>query len=79
MVDAYILVKVRVGFERKVVDGLKGIKEVVDVNELYGEWDTIAKIHANAVEDLDKIISDKIRAIEGIKLTSTMIVASYTR
>lgn len=79
MVEAYILIKVRVGAEREVVDKLKGLKEVKDISELYGEWDVIAKIEVGSIEDLDALITEKIRDIDNIKLTSTMIVAKYVR
>ncbi len=79
MVKAYILVKVQVGSERDIFNKLKKMNEVEDVNELYGEWDIIAKIKVNKLEDLDSLISDKIRAVKEIKETSTIIVAEYKR
>ena len=79
MVEAYILIKVKVGVERKVVDKLQSLKEIKDINELYGEWDIIAKIEVATIEDLDALITEKIRDIGDIELTSTMIVAKYVR
>jgi len=79
MVEAYILIKVKVGAERKVHDKLQSLKEIKDINELYGEWDIIAKIEVATIEDLDGLITEKIRDIDDIKLTSTMIVAKYVR
>jgi len=79
MAEAYILIKVRMGNEREVVAKLKEIKEIVDLNELYGDWDIIAKVKVDKIEDLDKLITEKIRSIQDIKLTSTMIVANYVR
>lgn len=79
MAEAYILMKVKVGAERTVVEKLKALKEVVDVNELYGEWDIISKVSVDRIEDLDALLTDKIRHISEIKLTSTMIVAKYKR
>jgi len=67
MVKAYILVKVQVGSERDIFNKLKKMNEVEDVNELYGEWDIIAKVKVNKLEDLDSLISDKIRAVKEIK------------
>jgi DNA-binding Lrp family transcriptional regulator len=79
MVEAYILIKVKVGSERKVVEKLKGLTEIKDLNELYGEWDIIAKIEVPKIEDLDALITEKIRDNSDIELTSTMIVAKYLR
>ena len=79
MAEAYILMKVRMGCEREAVAKLKEIKEISDLNELYGDWDIIAKVKVEKIEELDKLITEKIRSTKEIKLTSTMIVANYIR
>lgn len=77
MVEAYVLLKVEPGEERNVYNKLKELPEVKDINELYGEWDIIIKIETPKFDDLDSIITDKIRTINSIKNTTTMIVAKY--
>jgi DNA-binding Lrp family transcriptional regulator len=79
MVEAYILIKVKVGSERNVVEKLQDLKEIKDINELYGEWDIITKVEVPNIEDLDSLITEKIRDNNQIELTSTMIVAKYIR
>ncbi len=79
MAEAYVLLKVRPGYERNIVKELKDMPEIVDINELYGEWDIITKASVARIDDLDALLSDKMRKIEGITLTSTMIVANYKR
>jgi DNA-binding Lrp family transcriptional regulator len=77
MVKAYVLLKVTPGYERSIVSELKEMPEIEDINELYGEWDVITKASVARIEDLDALLSEKMRKIEGITLTSTMIVAAY--
>ena len=77
MAEAYILLKVTPGYERSIVKELKSIPEVGNVDELYGQWDIITKASVAKIEDLDALLSDKMRKIKGVKLTSTMIVAKY--
>jgi DNA-binding Lrp family transcriptional regulator len=77
MVKAYVLLKVTPGYERNIVKQLEDMPEIEDTNELYGEWDIIAKAAVAGIEDLDALLSEKLRKIEGITLTSTMIVAKY--
>jgi DNA-binding Lrp family transcriptional regulator len=77
MAEAYVLLKVTPGYERNIVKELKDLPEIVDINELYGEWDIIAKASVVRIEDLDALLSEKMRKIEGVTLTSTMIVAEY--
>jgi len=77
MAEAYVLLKVAPGYERNIVEALKNIPEIEDVNELYGEWDIITKASVERIEDLDELLSQKMRKIDGVTLTSTMIVAAY--
>ena len=77
MAQAYVLLKVTPGYERNIVKELKDLSEIKDINELYGEWDIITKASVERIEDLDALLSEKIRKIEGVTLTSTMIVAEY--
>jgi len=77
MAKAYILLKVTPGYERDIVKELKDIPGIEDVSELYGEWDMIAKASVDRLEDLDALLSEKMRKIGGVTLTSTMIVAEY--
>jgi DNA-binding Lrp family transcriptional regulator len=77
MAQAYVLLKVTPGYERNIVKELKDLPEIEDINELYGEWDIITKASVERIEDLDALLSEKMRKIEGITLTSTMIVAEY--
>ncbi len=79
MVKAYVLLKVKAGSERNIVNMLESIKEVTEVNELYGDWDIISRLQLEKLEDLDKILTEKIRSIDGIENSSTMIVAEYKR
>ena len=77
MAEAYVLLKVTPGYERDIVKGLRETPEIADINELYGEWDIILKASVEKIEDLDGLLSEKIRRIPGVTLTSTMIVATY--
>ena len=79
MVKAYVLLKVKAGSERSIVTSLESIKEVAEVNELYGDWDIISRLELQKLEDLDRILTEKIRSIEGIENSSTMIVAEYLK
>jgi len=77
MAKAYVLMKVTPGYERNIVKELKALPGIEDINELYGEWDIIIKASVVKIEDLDTLLSEKMRKIEGVTLTSTMIVSEY--
>ena len=73
--SAYILLNVKPGTENRVIENLKKLKETITANVLYGEWDVIAGIKVDDIKYLDGLIIEKIRKIQGVKMTSTMIVA----
>ena len=77
MAEAYVLLKVTPGYERNIVKELENIPEIEDIDELYGEWDIITKASVAGIEDLDALLSEKMRKIKGVTLTTTMIVAKY--
>jgi DNA-binding Lrp family transcriptional regulator len=77
MTRAYVLLKVKPGYERTIVKELKDQPEIEVINELYGEWDIITMVSVASIDKLDELISEKMRRIEGITITSTMIVAEY--
>jgi len=75
VVLAYILVTLKSGAERDVCNKVSSFEEVIQVDELYGEYDAILKVRAEDLSHLDKFLTDKLRALPDIFLTTTMIVA----
>jgi len=71
---AYVLIKVAAGAEAKVFETLTQIEGVEEVNVVYGEYDIIAKVNAQSMDDLRKIVIKQIRGIRGIVKTETAIV-----
>ena len=51
---------------------LSKIKEIVELHPLFGEYDLIAKIEAKDLDELGKIVVEKIRAIDGVADTKTL-------
>lgn len=75
VVKAYILVTLTPGSERKVCSKIAENEEVVEVSELYGEYDALLQVKVSNLRELDTFITDKIRSLPDVYLTSTMIVA----
>ena len=76
---SYILVTLKSGAERDVCERVSSFEEVVQVDELYGEYDAIVKVRVEDLSHLDKFLTDKLRALPDIFLTTTMIVAKEYR
>jgi len=73
--SAYVLVTLESGSEREVCRKIAQFDEVVEVNELYGEYDVIIKVRVEKLPQLNAFLTEKLRAIPDVYLTSTMIVA----
>jgi DNA-binding Lrp family transcriptional regulator len=74
-VQAYILFKVNSGMEKEVGRQLAELDEVQVASITYGEYDVIAKITMNDLHTLEDFLSDKIRKVQSVVLSSTMIIA----
>ena len=68
----FVLIKILPRYEFHVYKKLKKLNEVVYAFPLYGEYDFIVKIKMNNLENIGKIVFDKIRTIEGVKKTETL-------
>jgi len=75
MVLAYVMVRVDAGKERDVLKKVTQWEEVKEAHIIYGEWDLVIKVEVGSIEDITSFVVDKLRTLENVKLTSTMIVA----
>ena len=75
MPSAYVLIMCELGYEIVVMDEIKALSQVTEVNRVYGSsYDMIAKINTDTAHKLNHIISSKIRRIEKVRATQTMTV-----
>ncbi|MEM1628350.1 MAG: Lrp/AsnC ligand binding domain-containing protein [Desulfurococcaceae archaeon] len=72
--SAIILVQTEIGSESKVLDELFKIPEVKEAYIVYGTYDLVLKIEAEALEKIREIVTNKIRKLPDIRTTVTMIV-----
>lgn len=74
MPKAYVLINCDLGSEEEIIREIKKIPEVREVNGVYGVYDIIVNIQADSMEKLREIITWKIRRINKVRSTLTMIV-----
>jgi DNA-binding Lrp family transcriptional regulator len=74
-VEAYILFKVNSGTEREACEKIARLNEVLLAGIVYGEYDVIARISVLDLQALEAFLSEKIRKVPSVILTSTMIIA----
>jgi DNA-binding Lrp family transcriptional regulator len=75
MSSAYVLILCEIGCEIVVMDEIGTLKHVTELDRVYGSsYDIIIKISADTADKLNHIISSKIRRIEKVRATQTMMV-----
>jgi anthranilate phosphoribosyltransferase len=72
---AYILLGVSPNTEEKVYTKLKKFPEVKQIHMLFGSWDIIAMVDMKSVAALNEFMLEKVRKINEVTLTATMIIA----
>ncbi len=71
---AYILITVKSGSEREFLKEVSEFKEVVEANLVIGENDAVIKVKVEDISQLDKFLTDKLRVLPDVFLTTTMII-----
>lgn len=61
------------GKEREVMEKLLTYPEVKEAYVVYGEYDLIVKVETDTLKDLNHFITERIRKMPEIQMTSTMI------
>ncbi|HSF28554.1 MAG TPA: Lrp/AsnC ligand binding domain-containing protein [Nitrosopumilaceae archaeon] len=77
MATAYILINCDMGSEGSVIDDLKSIPGIKNVNGVFGAYDIIAEVQTLTVDKLRETITMKIRKIAGVRTTLTLMTVEY--
>ncbi len=74
MPKAFVLMNAELGSEDSLVNELKKMDGVKEVYQVYGVYDIVAQVEADAMEKVKETITWKLRKLNGVKSTLTMIV-----
>jgi DNA-binding Lrp family transcriptional regulator len=74
LATAIVLINSDLGAEDKVLSALKDIKEVQEAHMVYGVYDIIARIETDTMQELENVISQKVRRLDKTRGTLTMVV-----
>ncbi len=75
MLMAYILAKIEAGREDEIFEKIKALSDVKRAEFTYGVYDVVVFVEFGRVEDLDEFLFAKLRKIQGITDTISMIVS----
>jgi len=71
---AFVLINAEIGSEDDVLQDLKTNEAVKEAYVVYGVYDIICKISQSTMDMLKETITTKIRGLENVRSTLTMIV-----
>jgi DNA-binding Lrp family transcriptional regulator len=73
MVNGLVLMKLQAGKEVRCLQKVRSVKGVKTIVGTFGSWDAIAHVEAGSLDSLAALVVSKIRAIDGVQTTETLI------
>ena len=71
---AFVLINAEIGSEDEVVGELRKLSNVKESYVVYGVYDIVARVEADSMDKLKEIVTWKIRRLDRVRSTLTMIV-----
>ncbi len=71
---AFVLINAEIGSEGDVLAELRKVEGVEEAYSVYGVYDIIAKVGADSMDKLKDIVTWRIRRLNKVRSTLTMIV-----
>ncbi len=73
MATAYVLINCVLGYEEQIIEELKHVSDVKEVHGTFGAYDIIAKVESEQTTTLRETIIWKIRKLERVRSTLTLM------
>jgi DNA-binding Lrp family transcriptional regulator len=74
--SAFVLIDCDFPISENIMEELKQIPEIEEFYRVQSIYDMIAKVNADSEDHLHEIVIRKVREIEGIKNTLTLVIVS---
>ena len=74
MPAAFVVINAEMGSEEEVLDELKKLEGVTEAYCVYGVYDIIVKVEADSMEELKDAVAWKVRKMNKVRNTLTMLV-----
>ena len=71
---AFVLINAELGSEGEVLNELKKVEGIEEAYSVYGVYDIIAKVRGETMEKLKDVVTWRIRRMNKVRSTLTMIV-----
>ena len=73
MAIAYVLINCDLGNDEQVIEELKHISDVKEVNGVFGTHDILAKVESDQISTLRDTLMSEIRKIRHVRSTLTLM------
>ena len=73
MAKAYVLINCDLGSEDKIISDLRKLEHIKDAVGTFGAYDIVAKIEAETSEQLRETVTWKIRKMNKVRSTLTLM------
>lgn len=74
MPAAFVLINAEIGSEDEVLKELRKMGNVKEAYVVYGVYDIVAKVEAETMDKLKEVVTWKVRRLNKVRSTLTMIV-----
>lgn len=76
METAYVMINCEMGAEGTIVEGVRSLGSVKEVQGVFGNYDIIVKLECSNIDEIREIIATKIRHLSKVKCTTTLMCAN---
>jgi len=73
MAIAYVIINCDLGYEEQIIEELKHLSDVKEIHGTFGAYDILAKVESDQITTLRETITSKIRKIDRIRSTLTLM------
>ena len=67
------MINCEMGSESSVIEKIKPIECVKEIRGVFGNYDVLIKLQGTTIDEISETITTKIRGIEKIRCTTTLI------
>ena len=78
MTSAFLFINAELLFIEDVINKLEEVPEIVGVYKVQGIYDILVRVNSDTEEKLKELVSERIRRIDRITGTVTVIIAKET-
>jgi DNA-binding Lrp family transcriptional regulator len=72
-IKAYVLVVVDPAKTKAVAKAIRDVPGITEMHEVMGPYDIVIEIEVENLQDIPPILSERIRAVDGIEATTSLV------